>query len=325
MSMLVDAKQFRKRYRLALESHLNGAGEDSLKQAYDLGRQALDGGMGLLEMTALQQGALNGILAERHDGEKSTTTIKSAQEFFSESLSPFEMTQRGFRDANAALRRLNERLNERLEEITRHIATSLHDEAWQLLSVVSIDLDLAARDAPATSRQFLQNIKASLQELEQHLRRLSHELRPTILDDLGIVPALRLLADGISKRAGISISVKGPQGQRFHASVESNLYRIVQEALINLSRHAKASHACIVLRSDSEKVTCKVQDDGVGFNLQEIMSRKGYAGLGLLSIQERVATLGGDLQIETAPERGTTLLVSVPLARYRANPPAANE
>ncbi len=323
--MTADSKDLVKQYKRALEKHLNRPGEDSLLRAYDLGRQALDDGMGLLEMAALHNDVLCDILAARSRGDHSGDTIKSAQEFFTESLSPFEMTHRGFRDANTALRRLNERLNDKLEEVTKQIATALHDEAWQLLSVVCIDLDLAARQVPAASQKHLQNVRASLKELEQHLRQLSHELRPKILDDLGIIPALRFLADGISKRAGISIRVDGSTDQRFHATLESNLYRIVQEALINLSRHAQASSACVVLRSDLETVTCRVQDDGVGFNLQEILARKGYGGLGLLGIQERVAGLGGDLRIDTGPKRGTSLTVSIPLARFRMESQDANE
>jgi len=323
--MTADEKALRRQFKRALGNYLSRAGEDSLKQAYDLGRQALDGGMGLLDIAAIQHRALCDVLADRHCSEKTLGTVKSAQDFFTESLSPFEMTHRGFRDANTTLRRLNERLNERLEEVTRQIATALHDEAWQLLSVVCIDLDLAARNLPPASRQHLQNIKKSLKELEQHLRQLSHELRPKILDDLGIIPALRFLAEGISKRSGVSISVEGPSDRRFHATLESNLYRIVQEALINLSRHAKASRACVVLRSDPERVTCRVKDDGVGFNLQDILARKGYGGLGLLGIQERVAGLGGDLRIDTAPERGTSVFVSIPLARFQAESQVANE
>ncbi len=323
--MTADAKELRKQYKRALELYLRSPGEDSLKQAYDLGRLALDAGMGLLEMTTIQNRALRDVLSNGHCGEMSMNTVKAAQDFFTESLSPFEMTHRGFRDANATLRRLNERLNERLEEVTRRIATALHDEAWQLLSVVCIDLDLAARTIPASSKKHLQNVRASLNELEQHLRRLSHELRPRILDDLGLMPALRFLAEGISKRSGISITVEGTADKRFHASLESNLYRIVQEALINLSRHASATRACVVLRSDSEKITCQVQDDGIGFDLQEILSRKGHGGLGLLGIQERVAGLGGELRIDTAPQRGTSLIVDIPLAKFREDKQAANE
>ncbi len=323
--MTFDVKDFRRQYKQALDRYLDEAGEDLLKEAYDLGRQALDGGMGLLDMTALQGRALSDALAARHRGEKSVGTVRSAQDFFVESLSPFEMTHLGFKDANAALRRLNERLNDRLEEVTRQIASVLHDEAWQLLSVVCIDLDLAAREIPPAAHHHLQNIRSSLNELEQRMRRLSHELRPKILDDLGIVPALRFLADGVSRRAGITISVEGSSEQRFHSTVESNLYRIVQEALINLTRHAKASRAFVVVRSEAEKVTCSVQDDGVGFDLRSIGSRNGYGGLGLLSIQERVAALGGNLKIDSAPNHGTTLSVSIPLARFREETYAANE
>ena len=317
--MTVTADDLAEQYRSALQQYLRDAGESALERAYDLGRQALDSGFGIVEMAALQQRTLAEVLAARHPGEEAVNTVKVAQNFFVESLSPFEMTHRGFREANSALRRLNEHLNDKLEEVAKQIALALHDEAWQLLSVVYMDLEMADREVPEAARQRLRNVKGSLKELEQSLRRLSHEIRPKVLDDLGVIPALKFLAEGISKRAGIPITVEGPVGARLPPRVETSVYRIVQEALTNLSRHAGAARASVRVQTDLEKVTCSVRDDGVGFDLREVEARKGYPGLGLLGIQERVASLGGALQINSAPKQGTELLVTIPLGRYRVD------
>ncbi len=311
--MKVNSEDLAQKFRVALRAYLCEGGEASLKSAYDLGRYALDAGFGILDITALLHRILAEVIEERHPGEKSAATVRLAQDFFVESLSSFEMTHRGSQEVNLALRRLNEKLNDKLEETAKQIATALHDEAWQLMAVVHIDLYRAAQNVPAATRRRLEKVQRSLKELEQNLRGLSHEIRPKILDDLGVVAALDFLARGISARTGVSITVEGPREQRFSPAIESNLYRIVQEALINSTRHAKATQANVLVRNSGGRLTCSVCDNGVGFKLQEVLAQKGHPGLGLLGIQERVATLGGSLQINSTPGKGTELRVDIPL------------
>src|SRR5439155_9428657 len=117
--------------------------------------------------------------------EASLKTVDGSMRFLAESLSPFEMTHRSFQDAIAALRRLNEML----EEEARRIAHALHDEAGQLLVSVHLAVKEIADGLPPRARDQLMKIRAPLGEVERHLRRLSHELRPTVLDDLGLVPS----------------------------------------------------------------------------------------------------------------------------------------
>src|SRR3989442_12983268 len=123
----------------------------------------------------------------------------------------FEMAHRGVREANSALRRHNEML----EEVAKRIAHSLHDEAAQLLGCVYVALDELAWDLPrGPHHERLQKIRELLGETSEQLRRLSHELRPTILDDLGLLPAIEFLAEGVSKRTGLSITVEGSMAGR---------------------------------------------------------------------------------------------------------------
>ncbi|MGH7866806.1 MAG: phosphatase RsbU N-terminal domain-containing protein, partial [Candidatus Dormibacteraceae bacterium] len=157
--MTITVDDLAEQYRSALQQYLGDAGESALERAYDLGRLALDSGFGIVEMAALQQRTLAEVLAARHPGEDAVGTVKVAQNFFVESLSPFEMTHRGFREANIALRRLNEHLNDKLEEVAKQIALALHDEAWQLLSVVYMDLAMADREVPEAARQRLRNVQ----------------------------------------------------------------------------------------------------------------------------------------------------------------------
>src|SRR5207244_352394 len=192
------------------------AGEAALARGYELGREAAVEGLGVLEMAALHHEALRASVLPLAAFEARAKAAEAAQAFVMESLSPFEMTHRVARDANAALRRLNERL----EEEAKRIAHTLHDEAAQLLASVHVALDGMARDLPPSARSRLEEMRDLLDRIEGELRRLSHELRPTMLDDLGLVPALQLLAQGVAKRTGLSVAVSGSPHGRLPPAVE---------------------------------------------------------------------------------------------------------
>ncbi|PWB79767.1 MAG: hypothetical protein C3F08_05955 [Candidatus Methylomirabilota bacterium] len=211
--------------------------------------------------------------------------------------------------AGAALRRLNDLL----EQEARRIAHALHDEAGQLLAVVHIALDDCARDLPPAARERLHEVRGHLDQIEEQLRRLSHELRPTILDNLGLVPALKFLAEGISKRTGLPITVDGSTEGRLPASIETAIYRVVQEGLNNATRHARAGSVSIQLQREDRQIRCAILDDGVGFNLSAVLAQAGDRGLGLIGMQERLKALNGALQITSAPDQGTALRITIPL------------
>jgi PAS domain S-box-containing protein len=204
-------------------------------------------------------------------------------------------------------------LNERLEEEAKRIAHALHDDAGQLLSTVHLALDEFAHGLPPGARAGLNAVKELLDQVQEELRRLSHELRPTILDDLGLLPALEFLADRVSKRSGLVITVKGSTEGRLMPPVETAFYRSVQEALTNAVRHAQAKRVQVEIRRMEGAVRCSVRDDGVGFGVSTMLSRRGERGLGLIGIRERADALGGTLAIKSAPGQGTELLIAIPL------------
>ncbi len=204
------------------------------------------------------------------------------------------------------------RLNEALEERARHIAHELHDEASQLLVSVHIALDGLARDLQPSGQQTIQDIKELIEQIEAELRHLSHELRPTILDDLGLLPAVEFLAQGVSKRFGIPITVEGIAEGRLSPQAEVALYRIAQEALNNTTKHARATHAWIRLERENDKVRLTIADDGVGFDIQSVLGQKGRPGLGLIGMRERLIPLHGECMISSSPGKGTEISVLVP-------------
>ncbi|HEV2489089.1 MAG TPA: sensor histidine kinase [Candidatus Acidoferrales bacterium] len=291
-------------YDAALESYLHNGGETELKRSYDLGRQALAEGRGILDMVAMHEQSLLKLTAERN----SQDVIRRAGEFFAESMSPFEMTHRAFGESNSALRRLNETL----EEETRKIAHALHDESGQMLAAVYIELQEAMRDLPPNARRRIEKTVALLNQIEQQLRRFSHDLRPTVLDDFGFLPALQSFAGRFSKRAGLPIKIEGNVEKRLPCTVETTLYRIAQEALNNVAKHAKATQVDIHLWEAPTTLHFCIRDNGVGFDPQPANEGRS-SGLGLRGMRERLTVLGGTLWIQSAPKKGTELQVSIPM------------
>jgi two-component system, NarL family, sensor histidine kinase DegS len=204
-------------------------------------------------------------------------------------------------------------LTEALEQEAKRIAHALHDEAGQLLASVHIALESVARDLPAAQGQRVRGIQGLLDEIENQLRRLSHELRPTILDDLGLVPAIEFLTQGISARTGIPISVEGGDVTRLPAHVEEVLYRVIQEALTNASKHAKAANINVTLEQEGKELRCRVCDNGIGFDLRAALASTDERGFGLINMRERLKFVGGTCVITSSPNHGTEVVATVPL------------
>jgi signal transduction histidine kinase len=302
------------RYTASLREYLVGGGEAALQRAYELGRDALGQGVGLLDMITLHHNALRTVLQIMPIAPQALEKTIAAELFLLESLSPFEMTHRGFRESNALLKRLNQTL----EEECKRIAHALHDEAGQLLASVYLALDETARNVPQ-SRADLQKIKWLLDQIESQLRRLSHELRPAILDDLGLLPALKFLCEGVAARTGLQIDIEGTSEFSLAPLLGTVLYRFVQESLTNVARHAKASWVRIDLQQESQSIRCTITDNGIGFDVPVTLNGTEKSGLGLIGMQERVNSLGGSLAIHSNPGRGTELTVTIP----SSNPPGA--
>jgi signal transduction histidine kinase len=196
------------------------------------------------------------------------------------------------------------------EAEARRIAHELHDEAGQLLASVHIALDAIVAQAPERSAA-IQRIHGLLDRVEGQLRRLSRELRPTILDDLGLAPALEWLTQGIAERTGIPIDITAPIG-RLPSAVETALYRIVQEAITNAIRHAVPTRITVNLWQEGGAVHVSINDDGRGFDAEATMKRTGDRGLGLIGMGERVEALGGQLALRSAVRQGTEVSVVIP-------------
>jgi signal transduction histidine kinase len=298
-------------YAAGLKVYLGDPSEGLLRRAYEIGRRALAQGKGVLEIAAMHHEVLAKLLRRSSGSTSLEADLRRAGEFLAEMLSPYEMAHRGFRDAVSALRQLNETMEREIQRI----AHDVHDAAGPLLDAARLAMSGVAQELSPAMQERLREIGAILNQAETELRRLSHELRPMILDDLGLVPALECLAERVSKRTSLSVRVESSLQGRPPAHVETALYRVIQEALTNVIRHSRADHVKIELRSDAAMgLRCVVHDDGVGF-IPAAHSGGGERGLGLVGIRERLNAIGGRLRIQSERGGGTALLVEIPAER----------
>jgi signal transduction histidine kinase len=303
-----SAESIEEKYGFALLQHVHNPSEATLGSAYELGRSAIADGKSLLELAALHHRALKDIFTSTTNAHLQEEILNSGASFLAESLSPFEMTHRGFQDAAKALRHLNETL----EEEIKRIAYGVHDEAGQLLVAVHLALAEIGANLPGKQKQQLARVEEMLEQVEKQLRRYSHELRPAILDDLGWMPAIRFLADGVYKRSGLRVDVETTVKGRLPGSYETVLYRVVQEALTNATKHSKARRVRISVHQKGSMLCCSVHDDGVGFDLQSLQSQGQRAGLGLVAMRERLNAIGATLSIDSTLGRGTRIVIQIP-------------
>lgn len=227
----------------------------------------------------------------------------------------FEQVQAG----RERMQMLSHRLVTIQEEERRHIARELHDEAGQGLALLMVDLRLleSNEDHLKGSHVAINRMKETLGKISEGLHNLAIGLRPAGLDHLGIVPVLTQCVEDFAQKNGIeaqfdTIDIDG----RLPLGMETAVYRIVQEGLTNIARHAQATRADILLQNCGNKFVIAIEDNGVGFNPEDVDKSKH---LGLIGIAERVAMLNGKLEIESSPGVGTTLLVEVPYETARSD------
>ena len=223
--------------------------------------------------------------------------------------------ERRVQENRHSLQRLSAELVRAQEEERRTIARELHDEIGQELTGIKVELAVAERalDAEAKSRNLLGDARTMTDRALHTVRDLSQLLHPPMLDDLGLSATLEWFLASFSKRTGIVTEfTRGGSEERLVPEMETCLYRIVQEATTNVARHAAARSCRVSLRRAAATVCLVVEDDGCGFNAEEVLAPGGRSGLGLLGMQERVAGFGGALRVQSSGGRGTCLSIELP-------------
>jgi len=346
-------------YTARLRAYLMREQEQILEQAYKLGRKVMARGMGVLEMARIHHGALAACLLAWGSGKEKQRWLKAAETFFMEALSPFEATHRGFRDANLRLHQLNRELEHRnaelarskhhywrlfqqarlmeenlrnlssqvlhmQEEERRRISRELHDQVGQALTLINLNLGMLQKH-PELSGNLLQGKIADTRELltatREAVHRFARELRPAMLDELGLLPALRSYIKGFAERTGLRVRFRGAaEAEKLSGDQRTALFRVAQEALINVAKHARASQANVTLRVFRNGVQMQIKDNGDGFDVDRRHSARAKKRLGLLGMNERARLVNGQCAVSSERGKGTTVLVEIPLnVRSRFN------
>lgn len=222
-------------------------------------------------------------------------------------------------------KRMQDNLRYYLQEITRaqeeerkRIARELHDVTAQALYALNRRVDNFARgntNLPTDNAAFLESLGKQIKEVLQDVRRFGQDLRPPMLDDLGLLAALRWQVSELKEQHGIEADLKvlGIE-RRFTPETELLLFRIVQEAMRNIGRHSQASKAEATIEFGDGRIRMSITDNGVGFHPPESLEDLSRAGkLGLIGMQERMRLLNGSIKIESEPGKGTTVMVEIPI------------
>jgi len=211
-----------------------------------------------------------------------------------------------------ALRDLSRRLVEVQEMERRHIARELHDQIGQALTGLKLLLEMAVRRRAEDFGASLEEAQRLIHELITRVHDLSLDLRPSMLDDLGLLPTLLWHFEHYTAQTGVQVMFehKGLR-RRFPPEVETAVYRIVQETLTNVARHANVREAVVRLWADKDSLAVQIEDHGIGFDFERTLITA--ASSGLVGMRERAVALGGQLLVNSAPGQGTRLVAQLPL------------
>lgn len=219
------------------------------------------------------------------------------------------------KESYKAIRTLTDHLQKVREEERAHIAREIHDELGQQLTVLKMDVAWlnkkidAAEESPLKIK--MKELLSMLDGTVKTVRRISSELRPSLLDDMGLFAAMEWHLEDFSKRTGLETSLlAGKEPEKLPDTIKTGLYRIFQESLTNVARHANATKVIVKAEIKDKAMVLSIEDNGAGFDTSNVKSKKT---LGILGMQERSSMMGGDYSITTTPGKGTIIVVSVPI------------
>jgi signal transduction histidine kinase len=245
-------------------------------------------------------------IAQRKTAEES---LRKSERHYSELLEQSHQLQE-------QLRHLSRQLLLAQEEERKKISRELHDEIAQTLTGINIRL-AALKTEAAHNTKGLQNKISSAQRMVEKsvdiVHRFARELRPTVLDDLGLIPALHSFVKSFSKQTCIHIRLTIFAGvEKLDNAKRTVLYRVAQEALTNVARHARANRVDVNIEKLPDSICMKIRDNGKSFQVDRVLHTKKNKRLGLLGMRERVEMVGGSLRVESAPGKGTTIRAEIP-------------
>jgi PAS domain S-box-containing protein len=274
--------------------------------------------------TTRRMGARLTLFGLRANGEEfpidaSISQVRVGEKFYTvilRDVSERRRAEEALERSYGELRELSRIMNEVREAERTRVARELHDELAQWLTALKMDVAWLAARLPAGQHSLVERterMKGVVDTTVASIRRIAADLRPVMLDDLGLAPSLENLLSSLSERANIAVRLDvQPRDLDLKDPLATAVYRMVQEALTNVARHAQATEVRVTLVRAADALIVRVSDNGVGLP-PPTQGRKSY---GLLGIRERAQTLGGSARIYGPPEGGTMVEISIPLARY---------
>jgi len=221
------------------------------------------------------------------------------------------------RHMQAQLRAMSHRLIQAREEERKRISRDLHDEISQTLVGISLQLEALTRESALTPQKLRQRVTKTKRLVEKSvtiIHQFAVELRPTALDDLGLIVTLNVYLNAFMKRTGIRVQLTAFAAvDDLNSDQRTMLYRTVQTALANVTQHAQASRVTVTLSKEADRVHLAVADDGKSFDVKRVMDAKRSKHLGLIDMRERAEMLGGTFRVESEPGQGTTIHAEIPV------------
>jgi signal transduction histidine kinase len=260
-----------------------------------------------------------GTLAQSFDTmrEELKASLDKIQQWNKELERTVQERTRELEESRAMRGELLHKLISAQEQERKRIARELHDDTSQALAALVVALDMAAMTSASEGelKTKLASMKTLAVSLLDNVRRMIFDLRPTVLDDLGLLSALRWYAEERLRPLGVRVRVEiSGAERRLPAQVETALFRVVQEAVTNIAKHAEAENAVLSIDFGDSAILIEIEDDGKGFDVQAFArSTDKGRGLGLLGMRERITLLGGSISIDSEPGGGTRLKIEVPL------------
>lgn len=214
------------------------------------------------------------------------------------------------------LRLLSRQLLSAQEEERKMISRELHDQIAQTLTGINVRLASLKTETTANTKGLQKKISSTQRLVEKSVdivHRFARELRPTVLDDLGLIPALHSFMKNFTARTGVRTSLTAFAAvERLDTAKRTVLFRVAQEALTNVARHAQASRVEVSIQKLRDRICMKIKDDGKSFDVERVLHLKGNGRLGLLGMRERLEMVGGRFAVESAPGKGTTIRAQIP-------------
>jgi signal transduction histidine kinase len=242
---------------------------------------------------------------------------KSAEESLRKSKQHYGKLLEQSRRMQEQLRLLSRQLLLAQEEERKKISRELHDVIAQTLTSINVRLTTLRKEAAVDARGLERSIARTQQLVEKSVNvvhQFARELRPTVLDDLGLIPALHTFMKSFREETGIHVSLSAFAAvEQVNGDKRTVLYRVAQEALNNVARHARASQASVRIQKRGDVICLRIKDNGKGFREERVLGAKKSKRLGLLGMRERLEMVGGKFTIESAPGAGTAVLAQIPL------------